>query len=243
MNKEYAKKIINKTIDDYNRIAEDWSTKRWRLSSDIQALAAKIEAHDNILDLGCGNGYLYNEVLSRNANYTGADTAEKQLEVCRRLHPDANFVQTDPLKLPFTNDEFDKVFCLSTIHHIPSKEFQLAFLSEIYRVLRKGGELYLTAWNLDRDKLIARQFDIDDESNLLYPFKDSSGTVLAQRFIHLFSIEELEKLLKEAQFHIEGSGIVQRGKGKFSNILTIAKKAWSLYTIIYDEHKSNTFSK
>jgi len=224
MDKEYAKKIINKTTDDYNRISEHWSRKRWRLPSDILALTDYIKEGDKVLDLGCGNGYFYDEVINKRADYTGADVSENQLKVCKRLHPDAHLVLTEPLKLSFDDNTFDKIFCLSTIHHIPSHEFQLDFLKEINRILKKDGRLYLTAWNLSDRELIHDHKKIDEEGNILYPFKDSDGITMVDRFIHIFTIDELTELVKSVDLKVIDSKVVSRGYGKFSNNLVIAQK-------------------
>lgn len=224
MDKEYAKKIISKTTDDYNRIAEHWSSKRWQLPSDILALADYIKEGDNVLDLGCGNGYFYDEVIQKKALYTGADVSENQLKVCRRLHPESTLVLTEPLKLPFMENVFDKIFCLSTIHHIPSQEFQLTFLAEIARVLKKDGQLYLTAWNLTDQELTHSYSKMDEDGNILYPFKDSDGVTMVDRFIHVFTIAELTEIVEASGFKVIEGKVVSRGYGKFSNNLIIAEK-------------------
>ena len=224
MNKEYAKKIINKTTADYNKISRDWSIKRWKLPDDILALKKYIKKDDQVLDLGCGNGYFYDVVIDQKASYVGADVAENQLQVCKELHPKANLVLTDPLKLPFADQKFDKVFCLSVIHHIPTEEFQIKFLEEIHRVLEDKGCAFLTAWNLSTQELHHEHQKIDDMGNLLYPFKSPDGSTLIDRFIHVFTVDELSNCATKAGFKIRDTKIVSRGYGKFSNILVVAEK-------------------
>lgn len=224
MDREYAKKIINNTTDYYNRISEEWSRKRWRLPSDIRDLSKYIEPGSQVLDLGCGNGYFYDCVIEKHADYTGSDVSANQLKVCKRLHPDARLVLTEPLKLPFEDVEFDLIFCLSTIHHIPTREFQLIFLKEIFRVLKPDGKIFITAWNLSDTELTHEHTKIDGEGNILYPFKNAEGLKLADRFIHAFTLEELTQLIHDSKFKIIDAKVVNRGYGKFSNNLVIAQK-------------------
>jgi len=49
---------------------------------------------------------------------------------------------TDIENLPFNNDEFDSIICLEVIEHV-SNPFKA--LEEIYRVLKPGGKILLTA--------------------------------------------------------------------------------------------------
>lgn len=213
MDKEKGKLILEKTIDDYNRIAPLWSTKRWKLPSDIIELGKYIDKDDEVLDLGCGNGYFYDVVIQKEAIYTGADVSEEQLKICKKLHPEGKFIQTDSLNLPFEDNSFDKVFCLSTIHHIAGNKLQLQFLKEIYRVTDKDGIFALTAWNLDSDK-----------KEILYPFKNEQGETVVERYIYIFNETELKDLAAKAGFDVTESRIVKRGYGKFTNILIIARK-------------------
>jgi ubiquinone/menaquinone biosynthesis C-methylase UbiE len=222
MDQEYAKKLLKKTTDDYNKIAGIWSIKRWKLPPDIAELTKYINPDDNVLDLGCGNGYLYNSVVEKGGQYIGADTSKNQLKEAKKLNPDAYLVLTDPLILPFHDEEFDKVFCLSTIHHIPTKQLQSAFLKEIHRVTKPEGELFLTAWNLEVKQ--KGKYRVIDDTNILYPFKDSDGKILAERFIHIFSAEELSDIVSFAGFKVQESKIIKPGYGRFSNLLVTAKR-------------------
>lgn len=134
--------------------------------------------------------------------------------------------------LPFQDGTFDKVFCLAVVHHIPSAEFRRAFLAEAKRVLKPGGLLILTAWYLlDKPKTwreLAKMALLKiagrnkmDLGDILVPFKDSKGTVLAERYVHTFSVAELRKLVEKQGFKIESAGLVSRGKNR--NVEVVGK--------------------
>ena len=62
------------------------------------------------------------------------------------LHSKITFVQESLDKLPFQNEFFDKVFCISVIEHL-HWNVAVAGMKEMARVLKKGGRLVITVDN------------------------------------------------------------------------------------------------
>ncbi len=232
MDDTIAQQIVEKTIADYNRISALWSTKRSFLPTDMKEMACLIDKNDKILDLGCGNGIFYEAVQSPRTQYTGLDSSEKLIEIARSRYPDGYFVVTEPFdELPFLSNSFDKIFCLSVIHHIPSQKLRLKFLSSIKNVLADHGKLILTSWNATtkmsewwRENM--KKYDISglDQNDIYFPMKNSAGEIEMERYIHCFSETELSDLLQSAGFEIEEIKIMPRNTGKFSNIFTLSTK-------------------
>lgn len=96
---------------------------------------------DRVLDLGCGDGRLTAELDA--AELTGADVSRVALERARRRLPETTRVaELEPdAPLPFDDGAFDLVLCAETIEHV--RDVQV-LLSEVRRVLRRGGTLALT---------------------------------------------------------------------------------------------------
>lgn len=101
-----------------------------------------------ILDLGCTESTFPLQAATLGYKVTGFDFRPYPY-----AHPNLRFVQGDILKLPFGNEEFDAVFCISTIEHIGLGSYDDPFakneadqkaMKEIARVLKKGGMLVLT---------------------------------------------------------------------------------------------------
>jgi SAM-dependent methyltransferase len=92
--------------------------------------------HANVLDVGSGSGYLQDAVDA----YTGLDISTS---AARYYHK--RFIAGTATAMPFANGEFDAVWSIWVLEHIPNPE---AALSEIRRVVKPGGVLFLRpAWD------------------------------------------------------------------------------------------------
>ena len=89
-----------------------------------------------VLEVGSGKGYLQDVVT----DYTGLDIATSAAK-----HYHKRFVAGTATAMPFADDEFDAVWSIWVLEHIPNPE---AALREIRRVVKPGGLLYLLpAWD------------------------------------------------------------------------------------------------
>ena len=235
MDLDYAKYLLEKTRQDYNLIAEDFSRTRYFIWKDLEPLSQYTLPGDRVLDLGCGNGRLLQAFEGIDIDYTGVDNSEKLIEIAKKRYPKNKFQVTDALKLPFPNNYFNKVYSIAVLHHIPSQEFRLQFLNETKRVLKKEGLLVLTVWNLWQRKTAWRLFfqysflklinkSKMDFKDIFYPWESQKGKVLIQRYFHLFNKKELERLTKKASFKIKEIGILKRPEMKDNNIYLVAEK-------------------
>lgn len=104
------------------------------------------------LDLGCGLGRHSVYMASKGFDVTAVDLSDygvNNLKVWaekENLHIDT--VVCNMLKLPFADNSFDCIMAYNVIYHTDTNGF-LAALSEIRRVLRPGGELFLTLISKD----------------------------------------------------------------------------------------------
>jgi ubiquinone/menaquinone biosynthesis C-methylase UbiE len=86
------------------------------------------KAVPSVLDLGCGNGQLYEFFKSQGwqCEYTGVDFSFALLEVARRNSPEANFLQGDVNQLSnFIRRKFDFVIYSHVIEILESPEQSL----------------------------------------------------------------------------------------------------------------------
>jgi ubiquinone/menaquinone biosynthesis C-methylase UbiE len=102
-----------------------WEEEREAL---VTALAALPPART--LDVACGTGLLTQHLPGQ---LTGLDQSVAMLELASARVPDAGFVQSDALRLPFRDGTFERVFTSHFYGHLEEIE-RLRFLTEARRV-------------------------------------------------------------------------------------------------------------
>jgi len=96
-----------------------------------------------ICEWGCGPARLirhFGAILNDSSiNIYGTDYNKKTIEWCKKNIPDVTF-QENNLRPPlnFLDNTFDFLYCISVFTHL-SKELQLEWLEECFRVLRSDG--------------------------------------------------------------------------------------------------------
>jgi ubiquinone/menaquinone biosynthesis C-methylase UbiE len=230
MNREYAESLLRKTKEDYNLISDQFSSTRYSVWPELSSLGEYIKEGDKILDLGCGNGRMLEFLKGKNVDYIGVDNSEKLINIARDKHPSINFQVADALNLTFPDNSFDKIISIAVLHHIPSDDFREKFIKEAKRVLKPGGLLIITVWDLWHKitsfKRIIRFYLLKilgktklDFNDVLVPWQKT-----VDRYIHCFTKSELYKLVKNLGFEIINFGTFKRKETKNYNIFLIAKK-------------------
>lgn len=214
MDKITAKKILKKVERDYNTIAKEWDEKRSNIALENRVLARYVRKGQKILDAGCGNGVLYDILAGRSIIYTGLDVSVKLLKIAqarvKRLDSKARakFVKGEVTKLPFKDHGFDLVFALAVLHHIPSDVLRQTAVSELWRILKPGGKVIATVWNLASDYAeerfqVGRQLKHPpagwEAGDVAVPWKATPGKKI-DRYVHLFDKKEIISLFKRAGF-------------------------------------------
>ena len=95
-----------------------------------------LPAQTRVLDAGCGEGVLVEEYATR-LDITGVDASYASERV----------QSASLLALPFAPGTFDRALCLDVLEHLHYAE-QPEALSELFRVLKPGGELLVSVPNL-----------------------------------------------------------------------------------------------
>jgi len=235
MNKDYAKFIVEKTINDYNQIADVFSRTRSQVWEELKVLEKYIQPGDKVLDSGCGNGRFYEFLKNKKIDYSGVDVSEKLIKIAKERYPEAKFQTANALTLPFSDNCFDNILCVAVLHHIPSAELRNQFLNEAIRALRPNGLLILTVWNLWKSntalKLLVKYTILKilgksrlDFEDIFYPWKDYFRKELIQRYFHLFTKKELAGILSDQGFIVKEIGTLEDKKLRHSNIYIVGEK-------------------
>lgn len=114
--------------------------------AEYEAIAARIaqDGVQNVLDWGCGFGYVAHFLRLRGVNVTMFDfdpNANGTISTELSAFPGVTVtVSNDPVALPFSDASFDAVLSLGTLEHVQHPEHSL---QEIRRVLSPRGSFYL----------------------------------------------------------------------------------------------------
>jgi 2-polyprenyl-3-methyl-5-hydroxy-6-metoxy-1,4-benzoquinol methylase len=204
----------------YSDFGAQFSQTRRRIQPGVRAILSKLEGHENILDLGCGNGEIArcladSQFLGR---YTGLDFSLPLLEAASD-HPEQFPIHFAEADLSSTNwdlavepHSFDLVTSFAVMHHIPGLPLRQEIIHKVQRLLKPSGKFILSNWQfLNSEKLKnriqpwqtigLRPTDVD-EGDYLLDWR-SGGTGL--RYVHSFTEAELTELAFTYQFQVVSS--------------------------------------
>lgn len=176
------------------------------IGRDHKLIGSLLEYNPNarLLDIGCGDGALTKRLAEGigTSNITGVDTVNMGVpfQLVKRNLDEG---------LPFENESFDVVISHDVIEHVSNTDL---FVTEIYRVLKKGGYAVISTPNMASGLVIAdlilnKQPKWACISDWFY-FKDSYSKELLEKykgFLHrrLFTLEGLVGLLTHYGFEVE----------------------------------------
>lgn len=180
----------------------------------------EIKKGEKILEAGCGTGNLALRIKEIGGEVIGLDNSQEALDIYKVKDPQAKLVLADLReKLPFPDNYFDKIASNNTLYTIP-KEKQLNSLEELYRILKPGGKIVLTnpTKSAKPNKIYVRHIKRSLEregyiKSLIEIIKMKIPTLKMFYFNYLikkeaekgqytfFSLDEQQKLLKEAGFN------------------------------------------
>lgn len=131
-----------------------------------RSMAAELDlqAHDELLDVGCGSGRLFVEHAGHVRYVAGLDASELQVGMARERMSEriaagtAEIVLGDAAALPWEDGRFSAVTSIDAMKFVPDPPRVLA---EMHRVLRPGGRVVIT---------------MGDNSKALVGRTDKSGT-------------------------------------------------------------------
>lgn len=219
MNQATAARLIELNREFYTRFGDSFSATRHRIQPGVRRVLEMLKGDEDILDLGCGNGWFARELAERGHRgaYLGVDFSLPLLrdaESCAGGFS-ATFKEVDLTKLSAFSGQLSAaghwslITSFATLHHIPSRELRIGMLEIVRQLLKPGGLFIHSNWQfLNSDKLKARiqpwetaaisGSEVDAGDYLLDWRSGGSGL----RYVHHFDEAELSELAQGTGFQV-----------------------------------------
>lgn len=181
----------------FDEIAPSWYNYRhWSIFPNELAALARRWQKGSLLNVGCAHGPDFLP-FKEGFELHGVDFSAEMLKLAEKYARKFDFAvelkQADIRRLPYADDSFDWAVAVATYHHLGGGEHLAAF-RELKRVLKPGGEAFITAWNKGQPRFWFKP------KALKVPWEKKGKTLYRQYY--LFGYGELEKLVKEADFKL-----------------------------------------
>jgi ubiquinone/menaquinone biosynthesis C-methylase UbiE len=139
-----------------------------------------------VLDFGCGTGRFISDFAPLAYKYFATDINDSQLIYAKQkalLFKNVQIYKTEPTIVPFPNQSIDVIFSSWVIGSLRELEIREAVLTELKRVLKPGGSIYL----VENDK--------DGEYKaIVEPKNGHEKTILKNKWLSKYGFREAYKL-------------------------------------------------
>jgi tRNA (uracil-5-)-methyltransferase TRM9 len=191
----------------FDQIAPSWyNFRHWSIFQvELEALARRWQK-GRLLNVGCAHGSDFLPFKDGFELY-GVDFSTEMLKFAEKYAQKFGFAVelklADIRQLPYADDSFDWAIAVATYHHLGGGEHKEA-LKELKRVLKPGGEAFITVWNKCQPRFWFRTSWFGTNwfkpKELKVPWRQK-GRTLYRRY-YLFSYGELERLVTQAGFEL-----------------------------------------
>ncbi|MBD3215287.1 MAG: methyltransferase domain-containing protein [Candidatus Lokiarchaeota archaeon] len=202
------------------------------------------------LDLGCANGRHFEVLSNENSRIIGIDNSIEFLKIAKKrlsynqkdisnLHH-VDLILADISNLPIRRNSIDNIFSIAALHHIKSSKERETTFDSLYTILKPDGYLLITVWRrwqkrfrkyfikdwfkrifLNSHKKNEKEKGLQEFGDIFVPWTISSQDTTINRFYHLYSSREFQKLLEDFKIKkFEKRG----GPGGKDNFFVLAKK-------------------
>jgi tRNA (uracil-5-)-methyltransferase TRM9 len=182
----------------FGQIAESWyRVRHWPLLPEELKELTQRWKQGRLLNIGCAHGPDFLP-FRQDFKLYGLDSAYQMLEQAIKYSHKFNFhaslATADARYLPFKDNSFDWVIAIASYHHIKGDKERNNAFSELKRVLKPGGEAFLTVWNRRQPR-----FWLKSQEQLV-PWRKKDQ--ILYRYYHLYSYRELRNILIKTDFEI-----------------------------------------
>ena len=197
--REFTKFVVmttNKMV--FDEIAESWYRLRhWsRFTKELEEMASRWHK-GKLLNIGCAHGPDFLP-FKDNFELWGVDFSAHMVSLAQKYADkfdfNVNLTVADANSLPYIDNTFDQAIAVATYHHIQGDKQRQDAFQELRRILKPGGEAFITVWNRWQPEFWLKGKEVN------IPWK-TRGKIL-HRYYYLFSYPELRNLLTNVGFEI-----------------------------------------
>ncbi len=130
--------------------AASWGDN-YAIDLEIETIGKYIKQDDDVLDVGCANGYAALHHLDKNIHFvTGVDFSEAMIREAHKnverygFPKNVSFEVGDVRNLQFKDNAFDVVYTTRTLINLPTWDEQKKGISECIRVCKIGGTIIVS---------------------------------------------------------------------------------------------------
>jgi cyclopropane fatty-acyl-phospholipid synthase-like methyltransferase len=137
----------------YQKGGDAWAT----LSEEIHPLFKQFlneSSFDlkNVLDIGCGTGKYLKILQPLGFKTNGIDSSETAVKMTKKILGDnSNILLTDMFEFEITNNQYDLIISVSTIHHGTKQQIK-ELINKIYNALSDNGKIFITVPDFESGK-------------------------------------------------------------------------------------------
>jgi SAM-dependent methyltransferase len=199
------KKIV---AEGYNAIAELYLERRTTDLKELQLLPLfikEVPSQSRVLDVGCGGGTPFTQLLTDHFEVIGVDISFKQLLLAKKNVPKAHFLCGDIVNQRFPKASFAGIFSYYAIIHIPREE-HLNLFQNFYRILQPSGIMLVCLMGEEAKSSMADDF-----------FGE-------KMFWSGFTPQKSVEIIEKAGFTIEWQKMIDDSLGDAQHLFVLAKK-------------------
>lgn len=215
----------------YQTFSDSFSSTRYQVQPGVSKILQTIPPGSTLLDLGCGNGNILKELVKTrfSGSYYGVDFSENLIQKSRQVYLElekqvqfrANFSVFDLLQSDWdafpVSGNWEIILAFAVLHHIPGNEMRRKLFQNVHSLLRPAGKFIFSVWQPQNSRRLVKRFqsweqvglkesDVEDGDVLMdWKAEESQVNSTGYRYVHIYSIVELQKLAAETGFSIRGS--------------------------------------
>ncbi len=175
---------------------------------------------EKILDLGCGFGRHLAFLAEQGFKVAGQEISETALRMCKRALEEKNLraelVHSSMVKIPFPDNYFDAVLCITTLAHARKSDIKQT-VNEVRRVLKKGGIFFFNVPSTG-DSRYGTGKEVEPRTFLTEEYGYGKGIL---ELHHFFTREEILNMLKDWQQVMVTEHSMRKGRIKGFYVLAV----------------------